>query len=197
MYLRWVKGELREVKIGRDFAGIVAWTTHMILAPYDHIIVQLVAEIRLSKNANSHETRHHSAYAKQVLDLFVDEITKFKGNPSQFYSTVLTPLLMRWLKGLHDASSKLVLAVIGRGAEKATMEQATAFYLTLNPTNPKHIRLYRRQLLNLPIACWYLATILKLVPTHWGQGVKYPAGTLRRHGVHRHKVITMCPAIKN
>ena len=37
------------------------------------------------------------------------------------------------------------------------------------------------------------------IPTynHWGQGVKYPAGTLRRHGVHRHKVITMCPPIKN
>ena len=37
------------------------------------------------------------------------------------------------------------------------------------------------------------------LPTHihWGQGVKYPAGTLRRHGVHRHKVITMCPPIKN
>ena len=35
------------------------------------------------------------------------------------------------------------------------------------------------------------------VNTHWGQGVKYPAGTLRRHGVHRHKVITMSPAIKN
>ena len=33
--------------------------------------------------------------------------------------------------------------------------------------------------------------------SHWGQGVKYPAGTLRRHGVHRHKVITMSPAIKN
>ena len=32
---------------------------------------------------------------------------------------------------------------------------------------------------------------------HWGQGVKYPAGTLRRHSVHRHKVITMCPPIKN
>ena len=35
------------------------------------------------------------------------------------------------------------------------------------------------------------------VDGHWGQGVKYPAGTLRRHGVHRHKVITMCPPIKN
>ena len=33
--------------------------------------------------------------------------------------------------------------------------------------------------------------------SHWGQGVKYPAGTLRRHGVHRHKVITMCSPIKN
>ena len=33
--------------------------------------------------------------------------------------------------------------------------------------------------------------------SHWGQGVKYLAGTLRRHGVHRHKVITMCPPIKN
>src|SRR6201992_3259917 len=35
------------------------------------------------------------------------------------------------------------------------------------------------------------------IARHWGQGVKYPAGTLRRHGVHRHKVITMCPPIKN
>ena len=32
---------------------------------------------------------------------------------------------------------------------------------------------------------------------HWGQRVKYPAGKLRRHGVHRHKVITMSPVIKN
>ena len=145
----------------------------MILAPYDHIVAQLVAEIRLSKNADSHETRRRSAYARQVLDLFADEITKFKGDPSQFYSTVLTPLLMRWLKGLHDASSKLVLAVIGRGAEKATMEQAAAFYLTLNSTDPKHIRLYRRQLLNLPIARWYLATILKLVPTAYTGNAHY------------------------
>ena len=34
-------------------------------------------------------------------------------------------------------------------------------------------------------------------PTITGDQVKYPANTLRVHGVHRHKVITMSPAMKN
>ena len=48
-----------------------------------------------------------------------------------------------------------------------------------------------------PIGDPVLPEPVPLQVIHWGQGVKYPAGTLRRHGVHRHKVITMCPPIKN
>lgn len=152
----------------------MVWTDHRILAPYDHILGQLVAEIHLSvRGADTHETRRRSVYAKQVIDRFADEITKFKGDPSRFYSTVLTPLLVRWLRGLHDAYSKVALAVIARGADEATMEQATAFYLTMNPTDPKYIRLYRRQLLNLPIARWYLATVLNVVPAGYTAAEHY------------------------
>lgn len=166
-------GEMRPFTIcwpSRGEDGV--WNEYTILAPYDHVIDQLAAEISLSTRYDSHESRRRAAYAKQVLDLFADEYEKFEGDLANFYSKILTPLLARWLRGVYDGSSETVRAVVARGKESATLDDATRFYLKINLTDPKYIPMYRRQLLNLPITRWHLAITRGIIPFH-NQGKSY------------------------
>jgi hypothetical protein len=156
-FLNWDMGELRLFRMCQGTIGGSSWTDREILAPYDHILALLHAEIALGLSFDAHEPRRRQLYARQIIDLFCDEVEKSKEPPSRFYSKVLTPLLMRWLWGLYDASSKTVHAVVAQGERKATIEHATAFYLGMNPVDPKHIATYRRHLLNLPNIRWFLA----------------------------------------
>ena len=166
--MTWEPGELRSFDIGTfgepGGSKVTTWKTYRILAPYERIIAQLALESDVSTIHNSHETCRRGEYANRVLDLFGEEIESFTGNPSEFFSQVLTPILVRQLRGLHDDSSTTVRAVVAEGKDPATLEQATKFYLTLDPTDPDYIPLYRRQLLTLPIARWHLATVLGLIP---------------------------------
>lgn len=161
-FLQWEPGELRPFRLGARWEN-VKWTDHAILAPYDHIIAQLVAEATIGVTHDTHESRRRLDYAIDMLDAFADEIVSFKGDISRFYSKVLTPLLVRWLRGIHDASSATVLALVAKGHKRATIEHAIAFYLRMDPTDPKYIPIYRRQLLNVPIPRWHAAVTMNVV----------------------------------
>lgn len=166
-FMSWEQGELRAFDIGTsgDKGGskVTQWKTYKILAPYERMIAQLALESEVAKVHKSHETSRRGEYANRVLDLFGEEVESFAGDPSTFFSKVLTPILMRQLRGLHDDSSATVRAVVAQGKDKATIKQASEFYLTADPTDPDYIPFYRRQLLNLPIARWHLATVFGVV----------------------------------
>lgn len=164
--MSWECGELRQFDLGTRGETVIEWKTYRILAPYDRIIAQLVLESEHGKDHASHEPRRRREYANRVLDLFAEEIKSFPGHPSMFYSTVLSPILIRQFKGVHDDLSHIVRAVIANEEDPVTVEQVVMFYLQVDPTDPFYIAMYRRQLLNLPIARWHLAVVLGLAPMH-------------------------------
>jgi hypothetical protein len=172
-FLSWQAGELRLFRLGTihpavpGFLKRTTWKQYRILAPYDRIIAQLAAESDHGHNHASHEARRREEYANRVLDLFAKEVESLPGEAVTFYPKTLTPILVRQLRGVHDDISRTIRAVVARGSEEVTIQQATEFYLTMDPANPTYIRLYRRQLLNLPIVRWHLATILGIIhPNH-------------------------------
>ena len=162
-FMSWDKAELRKYRKGRLVRGHgsrLQWKTHFILAPYDRIISQLAAEVKHGEDHDTHESRRRQEYAKRLLDLFAIEVERYKGDAPKFFSKVLTPLLIRQLKGVDDSSSHVVRAMVSNGKPPATVAQAIEFYLNTDPTDPRHIPHYRRRLINLPIAHWHLATVL-------------------------------------
>lgn len=168
--MSWQAGELRTFELGTIHPGApgflkrTTWKTYRILAPYDRIIAQLTAESNHGRHHNSHEARRREEYANRVLDLFGEEIESVAGeDPATFYSKTLTPILARQLRGVHDDISRTIRAVVAHGAEFASIEQAATFYFTMDPADPMYIRLYRRQLLNLPIVRWHLAVVLGMI----------------------------------
>jgi hypothetical protein len=48
--------------------------------------------------------------------------------------------------------------------DKPTIEAATRFYLSNDPTNPENIPNYHRNLLSVQEACWHLVCVLGKVP---------------------------------
>ena len=146
-------------RLVRGHGSRIQFKTYRILAPYDRIISQLAAEIEHGEDHDTHESRRRQEYAKRVLDMFATEVERYKGPEDEFYSKILTPILVRQLKGLHDALSHVVRAMVSQGKPPATTAQAVEFYFNIDPTHPRLIPHYRRQLINLPIARWHLATV--------------------------------------
>jgi hypothetical protein len=172
-FMSWEENELRMYGIGRHVRGLtkLVFKTYLVRAPYDHIISQLVAEVDHGEAHDTHESRRRQEYAKRLLDLFAIEAERYKGDPMDFYPKTLTPILVRQLNGVHDASSTVVEAVVSRNKPPATSEQTIKFYLGKDPTSPSLIPHYRRQLLSLPIPRWHLAVLLKA--TTLGNGSDY------------------------
>ena len=161
--MHWERGELRSFDVGTPGATAAQWRTYKILAPYERIIAQLALEAEHGEKHLSHEPRRRREYANRVLDLFGDEIKSFSGDPSAFFSAVLSPILIRQFMGVHDDLSETVRAVVAKGEESATADDVVEFYLKADPTDPSYIPFYRRQLLNMPIARWHLAVVLGLI----------------------------------
>jgi len=131
--MSWKPGELRPFEVGRLIANRgksghkVKWQTYYILAPYDRIIAQLEAENECGEAYNTHESRRRQEYAKRVLDKFAQEIKSDDINPSTFRSAVLTPILIQQLKGIHDASSETVHALVSSRWQLSKMQQHSTF----------------------------------------------------------------------
>ena len=169
-FMSWQTGELRYIRIGTihpaapGFVKRTTWKSYRVLAPYDRVVAQLATEANHACHHNSHEARRRGEYANRMLDLFGEEIESLAdSDPVTFYSKVLTPILVRQLRGVHDDISRTICAVVAQGSKSASIQEAAQFYLTMDPSNPIYIRLYRRQSLNLPIVRWHLATVLGVI----------------------------------
>jgi hypothetical protein len=170
--MSWSKGDLRTIELGWMTKGRgkqrreVVFTTFEIPAPYDRIVSQLLAESVHGGRDGGHESCRCQAYALEVLDAFGDELRKFKGMPVNFRSTVLTPILQRQLTGIHDAYTTTVRAGVNQMKKEPTLQgeptiqDATALYLQVDPTDPIYIRSYRRNLLYLPEPRWHLGIVM-------------------------------------
>ena len=141
-----------------------------IPAAYHQVACQLATELSIANNIDNHEAHRRQAYARQILDLFAQELLQLKGYSEDlmvgFRSKVLTPLLVRQLHGIHDAYTPFVRqAVQGGETKEMTIEAATRFYLQRDPTDPIYIPTYRRNLLFTPIPRWFLGYTMKIITT--------------------------------
>ena len=96
-FMSWENRQLRPYRMGRLVRGHgsrIQFKTYRILAPYDRIISQLAAEIEHGEDHDTHESRRRQEYAKRVLDMFATEVERYKGPEDEFYSKILTPILV-------------------------------------------------------------------------------------------------------
>ena len=153
--------ETRRAGTGEDHTVVMQFH---IPAVYQLVVCQLAAEIELGNHTDMYESRRRQTYARKVLDLFGQEIRGFVGYSKKamatFRSRVLTPIVMRMLWGVSDAYTPFVTKGVQRSHKELTIEAATEFYLAEDPTDPSLIPTYRRNILYIPMARWYLGRIL-------------------------------------
>jgi hypothetical protein len=179
--MNWKRGELRTVELlqcrkRRGHRSTTVYTKYEVPAPYDRIVSQLVAEDNHASQHNTHEARRRQAYAREVLDAFGEEIKVYKQSqqpPVKFRSRVLTPILQRQLNGIHDAHTPTVNDTIPSTNEQLSIQDATQFYLQVDPADPKWIRSYRRNLLYIPEARWHLGVVMRIAPCTGEESYNY------------------------
>ena len=200
--MMWTKDELREVKIrkikysrGKRALKQANYTEYYIPTPYDRLVSQLVLEAVHGENHDSHESRRRETYAREVLDEFAKELERLKdrskGVMTLFRSAVLTPILQRQRRGVHDAYTPAVRVAIrsdlyatpGSGTTKGslTVEDVTKFYLWQDPTEPVFISSYRHSVRYLPEVRWHLAhTLGRLVDASEEESIEF-YNSIREH----------------
>ena len=184
-FLNWKKHELRKVKLTYSRRGRRGTKkTHEVAfeicipAAYKQLVCQLVGEIQNSERHDMYEAHRREVYARRVLDHFGQEIIGLRGCPDtamiRFRSKVLTPILMRQLWGADDAQAPFAERAIRGAYQTLNIEAVTSFYLGDDPTDPVHIPTYRRNLLYVPMARWYLGHLMDAPDTkeHYDQVLK-------------------------
>ena len=166
-FLNWKRDELRTVTLeytrkrkGGKKRNQIVHQKFSIPAAYHQLVYQLVSEIDLADDHDFHEARRRQVYARQILDLFGQELLGFRGYTPEamvaFRSKILTPILVRQLWGIDDAFTPYVEAAIKGTQQDLTIEAVTTFYLKDDPADPSLIPTYRRNLLYVPMARWCL-----------------------------------------
>ena len=152
-FMTWTEGELQPIKHRslRRRPGQAritsSYSVSLVLAPYDRIVSQLIAELVHSQRHDSHESHRQGVYADKILDAFARELAQFKRTrqtPASLRSKVLTPILQRQLAGVNDAYTPSVCTGINRSGE-LSIHDVTRFYLGADPVDPSYIWNYRCQ----------------------------------------------------
>jgi len=170
--MKWTADELYEIQYGKKrkrrgkSTYCEEWYPRLVPVPYAQLVQQFLFEEGFAAKIDSHESHRRACYAGQVLDEFAKELMGYDGDDLDFRSFVLTPILQRQLRGIPDAYGPTIQrAVCGANAPggRVTIEGATQFYLTVDPTNPRCIPSYRRNLIYIREARWHLALQLGLI----------------------------------
>lgn len=146
----------------------INYTEYQVPAVYQRLVGQLVAEQAHGNKHNSHESRRRLMYARKVIDAFAKEIIlnstqppESRIPPESFRSKVLTPILQRQLRAVHDAYMPSVCRALTREGEATlTISRVTEIYLHQDPTLPYLAPRYRRHLLYVPEPRWYLGILV-------------------------------------
>jgi hypothetical protein len=94
----------------------------------------------------SHNCMFRATYLIKVPDCFADELQRFAGKPTmspvRFRSQVLNPILQRQRQGVYDHEPGMVKVDAGE-----TLSAAAAYYLKVDPLEPRRIDDLRRAIL--------------------------------------------------
>ena len=170
----WEDTTLRTIEFGKlrkmkgKITHKVTYTAYNIPAVYHRLVCQLVAEDGHGQHHHSHESRHRQMYARQILDKFAEEMIKKAAQhpakqipPTSFRSHILTPILQRQLRAVHDAYKPSVhTAMIRKGESSLTVSRTTEIYLHQDPALSCLTTRYRHHLLYIPEPQWHLAIVI-------------------------------------
>lgn len=159
-FLRWAEDEIRTVTWGVNQNSRVVEKSRDIPAAYYRVVCQLVAEIAHASVDFSHESLRRCSYAMEVLDAFGAELASIHSTTARFRSKVLTPILQRQLRGVADNHTPVVKLAVSPRGEDVTIDDASKFYLSEDPTDPQWIPTYRRNLIYIPEVRWHLGVVL-------------------------------------
>ena len=151
-----------KMKIKKQSKKKLVWRRLTIPYLYVQLISQLIAEDDHGAEDDGHESLRRRSYAQQVLDFVGKELRSAKGNGEDFRSKVLTPILQRYLQGVPNSYAPNIRSAISDD-EEPTIAQVTQFYLHRDPLDIVYIPHYRRNLLYIVEARWYLGTLLGTV----------------------------------
>ncbi|KAF9781508.1 hypothetical protein BJ322DRAFT_1022922 [Thelephora terrestris] len=135
---------------------------HVVHPQNARIIHQLLQERKHGFHDRGHESLRRMAYAGNILEAVGQELDRdnaagpIRATPLK----ALSPILIRQLKGVPDPYGPSIKAAIAPGADLPTIVDITRFYLKDNPLDPKHVRVYRRNIIYSREALWHLAVIV-------------------------------------
>ena len=104
---------------------------------YRRLLAGFIREIdfMIEDQLKTHNCLFRAVYVQKVLDAFAEEIqTPNRRITPRWRSRVLNPILQRQLRGVNDMESESIKSQVG-----STIDDATAFYLMLDPLHPDHI----------------------------------------------------------
>ncbi|KAF9779586.1 hypothetical protein BJ322DRAFT_1024452 [Thelephora terrestris] len=164
-FMTWKEGQLHDISYGKrkkQSGDRRKWNmvTKHIPVQYARLLHQFILEIELAKKNKAHEILRRQTYAQKVLDEFGLELNRFRGAEHQFRSKVLTPILQRQLNGIPDVHGPAIRRALDPQNSKPTIARVTAFYLGMDPLDPKYIPSYRHNLVYIREARWHLAVVL-------------------------------------
>lgn len=148
-FLNWKTGELKHIEvithIKSQNKNRARKQSKVLKIPfiYVQLIAQLNAENEHGDLDQGHEAVRRQSYARQILDHVARELKGYRGPGAAFHSKVLNPILQRYLQGVADSYTPCVRAGISGLNKEPTISDVTKFYLSMDPTDPKHIRQYR------------------------------------------------------
>lgn len=167
-FLYWTAGQLHPIRYGKrrkipkKQGYKVQWTTVNVPVPYVRLVDQFIKEDKHGDHDRGHEALRRQSYARQMLDMFAAELVNFEGRESNFRSRVLTPVLQRQLQGVPDCYSPAIRESVARtDVNSITISDATDFYLSIDPLDPKFIASYRRNMLYIREARWHLSIVME------------------------------------
>ena len=164
-FLLWEVNELRQIKFcilkrkkGEEPERLKV--SRDIHVAYARVVDQFVLECEHAKEHLGHEAVRRQSYAMEMLDLFAEEVMAYEGPAVEFRSKVLTPVLQRHLFGLPDGNASTVSRAIRPDGQPPTIKDATIFYLTADPLDPRWIPNYRRNAIAIPQVRWHLRILI-------------------------------------
>ena len=127
---------------------------------YAGLIDQFVAECLHSDEDNGHEALRRQSYVMEMLDYVALELTSYDGEPEDYRSKALTPVLQRYIRGVPDSYGPTVCAAMEAGGDVPTIEEVTHFYLTIDPVDVTWIPSYRYGAIRIPQARWHIKVLM-------------------------------------
>lgn len=137
------------------------WFLGHLPIQYARLVSQFECEQTHAQYNDGHEAQRRRTYTARMLDELALELVTTEQLDGDFRSKVLTPVLQRQIHGIPDAYAPSVRSALTSVPGLVTITDATTFYLTDDPIDPKNAPALCRNLIYSREARWHLGYALQ------------------------------------